>query len=94
MTEVTTINHADIKSLIQKHKGRPAIPTERQRSGTGPIAIAWGANEPIDLRVTSWDNFFHVFETQHLAFVYEEKNDHIAYRFLDREGLSSEQVQT
>ncbi len=85
-----TIDHVEIREWIEKHRAFPAV-------------VAGSGDDEVDAELTlsfkdpdknavhiTWDEFFGMFETQHLRFRYSDPKDHgegpdWAYSFESRE---------
>jgi hypothetical protein len=68
-----TTDHGTIKRWVESRKGHPALVKRTEdRRGSGVLRIDFEpAEESLD--EISWDQFFDVFEENHLAFLYQEK---------------------
>lgn len=94
---ITTTDHEEIRTWVEKHKGRPQIDSfSSGESGQKMLRIDFpGENDDLYLgesdkpHNTSWEEFFAEFESQGLAFMYEEKvnkdDPSMSYRFAPRE---------
>ena len=92
----TTTDHEEIKKWATRYKGRPAIiGTNIQDRNVGIRIDFPGRQEEVyldegkDYFVTTWDDFFHVFERKNFALMYDDEDkDRVdltrAYRFTYR----------
>jgi hypothetical protein len=66
----TTTDHDQIRKWVDARDGHPA--RVKGRGEGGILRIDFG--EPEDtLEPISWDDFFKIFEENHLAFLYQDK---------------------
>ncbi len=99
-TFITTVDHNEIRSWVEKHHGKPQIDSfSSGEAGQKMLRIDFpgelddaylgDSDKPHD---TSWDAFFAEFESQGLAFMYSNnvnKDDpSMSYRFAPRENAS------
>lgn len=86
MSTITT-DHEKIKQWITERDGRPARVKGTGASDNGIIRVDFGAPEE-DLEEISWEEFFDIFESKNLAFLYEDttaegRESHF-FKFIDR----------
>jgi hypothetical protein len=71
----TTTDHAEIRSWVEEHDGKPAS-VKGTEDGGGPgvlrIDFPGGAGED-ELEHIDWDEWFEKFESENLAFLYQER---------------------
>lgn len=70
-----TTDHDVIRSWIESRKGHPAVvrATEGRRKGSaGLLRVDFNEPEP-GLDAINWDDFFDTFDSNSLAFLYQEK---------------------
>jgi hypothetical protein len=97
-TFITTTDRGEIRSWVEKHRGRPQIDSfSAGESGQKMLRIDFpgeaddqflgDSDKPHN---TSWDDFFKEFESQGLAFMYTENvnkaDPSMSYRFAPRES--------
>src|SRR5690242_21682840 len=68
-----TTDHDKIRKWAEQRGGRPASVrgTEEGKEEAGILRIAFTDDE--DLETIEWDEFFHKFEEEHLAFLYQDE---------------------
>lgn len=66
----TTTDHDKIKSWTESRQGHPA--KVRAKGPGGILRIDFGEPEE-SLEEISWDEFFQIFDTNKLAFLYQEE---------------------
>lgn len=69
-TAKTTTNHDEIKRWVEARDGHPAC--IRTGAEGGLLRIDFGEKEE-DLEPISWDEFFKIFDENHLNFLYQEE---------------------
>jgi hypothetical protein len=89
MQQVITTNHSDIRQWAAGRGGMPAIVPGTQAE----LRFDWGEGD--NLTRLSWENFFDIFEeehlAEHLAFAHIEEDDSSVYEFVPRnEGAPRE----
>lgn len=83
--EYTTTDHGEIRTVVHRHGGRPAISFMPDKDDErGVLDFLWVENYRSELHEISWKEFFQEFESRSLAFHYWEYPDHLQYVFLDR----------
>jgi hypothetical protein len=65
----TTVDHDAIKAWVEVRGGTPAMSGDALRIAYDEL----GASELV--RPISWDEWFRVFEEQHLAFLHRDEDD-------------------
>jgi len=67
----TTTNHDEIQRWAEERGGHPSV--VRTQKGKGGI-LRFDFGEPDDkLETASWEEFFKIFEENHLAFLHQDK---------------------
>src|SRR3954467_12062913 len=85
-----TIDHVEIREWIEKHRAYPAvIAGSGDDEADAELTLSFNEPDKNALHIT-WDEFFGMFETQHLRFRYSDPQDHgegpdWAYSFESRE---------
>jgi len=67
---VTTTDHQDIRKWAEARGGHPAV--VRTKGKGGILRIDFGEPEE-SLEEIDWDEFFEIFESNKLAFLYQDK---------------------
>ena len=92
-TRVTT-DHEEIRRWVEGHDGRPAVVRDtRDESGSGVLRIDFPGGAGDDrLEPVSWEEWFDIFERNHLAFLYQERKadgeDSTFFKLVRRDGTS------
>ena len=88
----TTTDHDEIRTWVEKHDGKPASVRGTEESGEpGVLRIDFpgGAGQK-ELEHISWDDWFAKFDSESLAFLYQEqkadRSDSTFFRLVSREG--------
>lgn len=69
-----TIDHDEIKNWVEARGGHPATVKGTSRGKAGVLRIDYpGYKGEKSLQEISWDDFFEKFESDSLAFLYQEK---------------------
>ncbi len=71
----TTTDHDEIRRWVEEHGGKPAsVKGTEDGGGAGVLRIDFpgGAGED-SLEHISWDEWFEKFESENLAFLYQER---------------------
>lgn len=71
-TSKTTTDHTAIRKWAEERGGRPAIVKSTEREGGGLLRIDFQEPEA-ELEQVSWEKFFDIFDSRHLAFLYQDK---------------------
>lgn len=67
-----TVDHTTIRKWIERRQGRPAIVKDTDERGGGILRVDF--QEPDEsLEQVSWERFFEIFDSRHLAFLYQDK---------------------
>lgn len=72
---IATTNHDVIRRWVEERKGHPSVvkATQGQRRGrAGLLRIDFAAPDE-GLEQTSWEDFFETFDSNNLAFLYQEQ---------------------
>jgi hypothetical protein len=71
----TTTDHGEIRRWVEERGGRPArVKGTGSDDDAGLLRIDYlGRGEDDALEEVSWDEFFEAFETNNLAFLYQEE---------------------
>ena len=95
-----TIEHEKIKQWITKNKGKPEIIDDPSGNGDMVGIRVEFQNESDkflkreEIKETTWEQFFEIFESQQLAFEYDAEissiDPSLSYRFLKREAMNSD----
>jgi hypothetical protein len=70
----TTTDHTTIQRWVKERKGVPSVVrATHQTEGSGLLRIDFPEEEPDEgLEEIEWDEFFKIFDTRNLAFLYQE----------------------
>ena len=70
----TTTDHNKIQRWAEERKGVPSVvKATHQSEGSGLLRIDFPEEEPDEgLEEIEWDEFFKIFDTRNLAFLYQE----------------------
>jgi hypothetical protein len=70
----TTTDHDEIRSWVEEHHGSPAAVRGTGNGDVGVLRIDFpgGAGED-ELEHVSWDEWFEKFDSEDLAFLYQER---------------------
>jgi hypothetical protein len=80
----TTIDHDEIRQWVEARGGRPARVTETGGDGD-PGVLRIDFAEPDDrLEEISWEDWFRAFDTNELAFLYQDEGDSRFNKLVDR----------
>jgi hypothetical protein len=80
----TTIDHDEIRQWVEARGGRPARVTETGGDGD-PGVLRIDFAEPDDrLEEMSWEDWFRAFDTNELAFLYQDEGDSRFNKLVDR----------
>ena len=95
---ITTTDHTEIRSWVEKHHGRPQIDNfSAGEAGQKMLRIDFPGDADDQYlgdsdrpHNTSWEDFFKEFESQELAFMYAQQvnkeDPSMSYRFAPREN--------
>lgn len=86
-----TTNHEVIRHWIEAHNGHPSVvrATEGTRKGSAGL-LRVDFDEPEDsLEEISWDDFFDTFDSQKLAFLYQDEEQSRFHKFVDRDSVDA-----
>jgi hypothetical protein len=87
-----TTDHQVIRRWIETHKGHPAV--VRATAGTRPSSagLLRVDFEPAEesLEEVSWDDFFETFDSNNLAFLYQDEKQSRFHKFVSRDSAASE----
>jgi hypothetical protein len=87
-----TTDHQVIRHWIETHKGHPSV--VRATEGTRPdsaglLRVDFGPAEET-LQEISWDDFFDTFDSNGLAFLYQDEKQSRFHKFVSRDSVGSE----
>jgi hypothetical protein len=69
----TTTDHDEIRRWVEEHGGRPAIVKGTENGDGAVLRIDFpGGTGEDQLQPVSWDEWFRIFDANHLAFLYQE----------------------
>jgi len=90
-----TTDHDEIRKWVEARGGHPAIvrDTESKTRTSGMIRIDFDdsdGSEDTGLRRIGWDEFFKIFDDNHLAFLHQEVDDSRFNKFVQRETAYSD----
>ncbi len=99
--EKIIIDHDQIKQWIKRHGGKPAVIDDPEAgSDKKGIRIDFPTekdeallSEERSSRDITWDEFFQIFENEHLAFIIKNEDiddPTLSYAFIDRRVLGKE----
>jgi hypothetical protein len=71
----TTTDHGKIQSWIEERGGVPSVVRVTHRTdGSGLLRVDFPEEEQDEgLEQISWDEFFEIFDSKHLAFLYQDR---------------------
>jgi len=72
MSSSTTTDHDIIRKWAEQRKGRPAAIRTKDKGGI--LRIDFGEKDE-ELEEIDWDEFFEIFESSRLAFLYQDKTE-------------------
>lgn len=74
-TANTTVDHGQIQSWIEERGGVPSVVRATHRGeASGLLRVDFPEEEPDEgLEEISWDEFFEIFDSKNLAFLYQER---------------------
>jgi hypothetical protein len=87
----TTTDHDEIRRWVEEHDGKPAIVRGTEGDGSAVLRIDFpgGAGEE-QLEHVSWDQWFEIFDSNDLAFLYQERKadgeDSTFFKLVRRDG--------
>jgi hypothetical protein len=89
----TTTNHDQIRKWIEQRGGHPAVVAATEgKSGGGLLRIDYdepGGNDDDRLHRVSWDEFFRIFDSSDIAFLYDPEGESRFSKFVERESAGS-----
>lgn len=95
---VTTTNHDEIRGWIESHGGDPAIVEATKNGASGVLRVDFHSTQSQgSLKDVSWDEFFDIFEKNHLAFIYQEPKsgkDSRFFKFIERQEEDEDTTNT
>jgi hypothetical protein len=70
----TTTEHSEIQSWIEERGGVPSVVRATHRAeGSGLLRVDFPEEQPDEgLEEIGWDEFFEIFDSRNLAFLYQE----------------------
>ena len=87
-----TTDHQVIRRWIESRNGHPSVVTatqSRKKGSTGLLRVDF--DEPEDsLEEISWDDFFDTFDTNNLAFLFQEETQSRFHKFVNRDSVDDE----
>lgn len=71
----TTTDHKEIKKWVEEREGKPAVVkgTEGGKDNGALLRINFPGYAEKSLKEISWDEFFEIFDSRDLEFLYQEK---------------------
>lgn len=84
-----TTDHELIRRWIESRQGHPSVvrATEGTRADSaGILRVDFGEPEA-SLEAIGWDEFFDTFESNNLAFLYQDDKDSRFHKFIRRESV-------
>jgi hypothetical protein len=88
-----TTDHGVIRHWIEAHNGRPSVvrATEGRRAGSAGL-LRVDFNEPEEsLEEISWDDFFDTFDSNNLAFLYQDEQQSRFHKFVNRDSADADE---
>lgn len=88
----TTTDHQTIRRWIEARNGHPSVvrATEGTRRGSAGL-LRVDFDEPEDaLEQIGWDDFFDTFDTNNLAFLYQNEKDSRFHKFVNRDAVEDD----
>jgi hypothetical protein len=87
-----TTDHQVIRRWIETRKGHPSVvgaTHTRQKGSTGLLRVDF--NEPEDtLEGISWDEFFDTFDSNNLAFLFQDEKQSRFHKFVNRDSIDED----
>ncbi len=84
-----TTDHQVIRRWIETRKGHPSVVSathSRQKGSTGLLRVDF--DEPEDaLEEISWDEFFDTFDSNNLAFLFQDEKQSRFHKFVNRDSV-------
>jgi hypothetical protein len=87
-----TTDHQVIRRWIEAHGGHPSVvrATEGRRPGSAGL-LRVDFDEPEEsLETIGWDDFFDTFDSNDLAFLYQDEEQSRFHKFVKRDSVSDE----
>lgn len=87
-----TTDHQVIRRWIETHRGHPSVVrgTEGKRPGSaGLLRVDFEPTED-SLEEIAWDDFFATFDSNELAFLYQDEKKSRFHKFVSRDSLQGE----
>lgn len=73
---VTTTNHDEIRKWVEDRGGRPAIVKGTEKGDSALLRIDYpGYSGEDTLEEIEWDEFFEIFDSNKLAFLYQDSTE-------------------
>src|SRR3954462_2920947 len=87
-----TTDHQVIRRWIETHKGHPSVVRATEGTRAGSAGILRADFEPAEesLEEISWDDFFDTFDSNNLAFLYQDEKQSRFHKFVNRDSVESE----
>src|SRR5215218_10256721 len=86
-----TTDHQVIRSWIETHGGHPSVvrATEGRRPDSAGL-LRVDFDEPEEsLHAISWDDFFDTFDSNQLAFLYQDEQQSRFHKFVERDSVDA-----
>jgi hypothetical protein len=91
-----TTDHQVIRRWIEAHGGHPSVvrATEGRRQGSAGL-LRVDFDEPEEsLEAIGWDDFFDTFDSNDLAFLYQDEEQSRFHKFVKRDSVDTESTST
>jgi hypothetical protein len=87
-----TTDHEVIRHWIETHRGHPSVVRATEGTRAGSAGLLRVDFEPAEdsLEEISWDDFFATFESNSLAFLYQDEKQSRFHKFVSRDSVESE----
>lgn len=84
-----TTNHDEIKEWAEKHEAKP-VKVKDTATGMGEglirLALEGYSKDSEELEVIGWEEFFHIFEENKLAMVYDQESNNNFFKLVSRDN--------
>jgi hypothetical protein len=86
-----TTDHEVIRHWIETHKGHPSVVRATEGTRAGSAGLLRVDFEPAEdsLEEIGWDDFFTTFDSNNLAFLYQDEKQSRFHKFVSRNSVES-----
>jgi len=87
-----TTDHQVIRRWIETHQGHPSVVRATQGKRPGSAGLLRVDFEPAEesLEEIGWDDFFETFDSNELAFLYQDEKGSRFHKFVSRDSVEGE----